>query len=50
MAGGSRHNTAVLDRIIHLAEVIHLRGPSYRMRHRTTIFRDDSVQFYLPFS
>jgi DNA replication protein DnaC len=30
--------TAILDRIIHRAEVIHLNGDSYRMKHRTTIF------------
>ncbi|WP_274366318.1 IS21-like element helper ATPase IstB [Paenibacillus thermotolerans] len=44
LLGDPAITTAILDRIIHRAEVIHLRGPSYRMRHRTTIFRDESVQ------
>lgn len=30
--------TAILDRIIHRAEIIHLNGDSYRMKHRTSIF------------
>lgn len=30
--------TAILDRIIHRAEVIHLSGDSYRMKHRSSIF------------
>jgi DNA replication protein DnaC len=32
--------TAILDRIIHRAEVIHLSGDSYRMKHRITIFEN----------
>ncbi|KEF39990.1 DNA replication protein, partial [Schinkia azotoformans MEV2011] len=35
---------AILDRIIHRAEVIHLNGDSYRMRHRSTIFEGPTVQ------
>jgi transposase-like protein len=30
--------TAILDRIIHKSEVIHLTGDSYRLKHRQTIF------------
>lgn len=30
--------TAILDRIIHRAEVVHLSGESYRMKHRSSIF------------
>jgi DNA replication protein DnaC len=30
--------TAILDRIIHRAEVVHLSGDSYRMKHRSSIF------------
>ncbi len=30
--------TAVLDRLIHKSEVIHLNGDSYRLKHRQTIF------------
>ncbi len=36
--------TAVLDRIIHRAEVIHLNGDSYRMKHIISIFSDETVQ------
>ena len=36
--------TAILDRLIHRAEVIHLNGDSYRMRHRSTIFEGETVQ------
>jgi DNA replication protein DnaC len=36
--------TAILDRIVHKAEVIHLSGDSYRMKHRSTIFGGESVQ------
>ena len=30
--------TAILDRLIHKSEVIHLTGNSYRLKHRQTIF------------
>lgn len=36
--------TAILDRIVHRAEVIHLNGDSYRMKHRSTIFEQETVQ------
>ena len=37
--------TAILDRIIHLAEVLNFKDDdSYRMKNRKTIFNDDSVQ------
>ncbi|WP_289142948.1 IS21-like element helper ATPase IstB [uncultured Brevibacillus sp.] len=36
--------TAILDRIVHRAEVIHLNGDSYRMKHRSSIFEHESVQ------
>lgn len=36
--------TAILDRIVHRAEVIHLSGDSYRMKYRSTIFEHESVQ------
>lgn len=36
--------TAILDRLIHRAEIIHLNGDSYRMRTRETIFGEKSVQ------
>ncbi|MDF0728727.1 IS21-like element helper ATPase IstB [Cytobacillus sp. S13-E01] len=37
--------TAILDRLIHRAEVIHFREEkSYRMKHRSSIFGNESVQ------
>ncbi|WP_422665485.1 ATP-binding protein [Aneurinibacillus thermoaerophilus] len=30
--------TAILDRLVHKGEVIHLHGESYRIKHRPTIF------------
>lgn len=33
--------TAILDRIVHKCQVIHLCGNSYRIRHRQTIFGED---------
>ena len=30
--------TAILDRLIHKSEVVHLSGDSYRLKHRQTIF------------
>lgn len=44
LIGDSGITTAILDRIIHRVEVIHLNGDSYRMKHRTTIFGRESVQ------
>lgn len=37
--------TAILDRLVHRAEVIHFREEeSYRMKHRSSIFGNKSVQ------
>ncbi|MGF2773281.1 IS21-like element helper ATPase IstB [Bacillus cereus] len=36
--------TAILDRLIHRAEIVHLNGGSYRMKKRVTIFERESVQ------
>ncbi len=33
--------TAILDRLIHKSEVIHLSGDSYRLKHRKTIFGEN---------
>jgi DNA replication protein DnaC len=44
LLGDSGITTAILDRIVHRAEVIHLSGDSYRMKHRNTIFGGESVQ------
>lgn len=38
LLGDPAITTAILDRIIHRAEIIHLTGDSYRMKHRTSIF------------
>ncbi len=32
--------TAILDRLIHKVEIIHLKGDSYRIKHRQTIFNN----------
>lgn len=38
LLGDQAITTAILDRIVHRAEIIHLNGDSYRMKHRTSIF------------
>lgn len=38
LLGDPAITTAILDRIIHRSEIIHLNGDSYRMKHRTSIF------------
>jgi DNA replication protein DnaC len=38
LLGDPAITTAILDRIIHKSEVIHLSGDSYRIKHRKTIF------------
>ncbi|WP_420796097.1 ATP-binding protein [Desulforamulus hydrothermalis] len=38
MLGDPAITTAILDRIIHKSEVVHLSGDSYRIKHRKTIF------------
>ncbi len=38
LLGDPAITTAILDRIIHKSEVIHLSGDSYRIKHRETIF------------
>lgn len=35
--------TAILDRLLHRAEVIHLDGDSYRMKYRQTIFGEEAA-------
>ncbi|WP_164669832.1 IS21-like element helper ATPase IstB [Virgibacillus doumboii] len=45
LLGDPSLTTAILDRIIHRAEVIHFRNDdSYRMKHRSSIFENESVQ------
>lgn len=38
LLGDPAITTAILDRIIHKCEVVHLNGDSYRVKHRETIF------------
>jgi DNA replication protein DnaC len=38
LLGDAAITTAILDRIIHKSEIIHLDGDSHRMKHRKTIF------------
>jgi DNA replication protein DnaC len=38
LLGDPAVTTAILDRILHRCEVIHLTGDSYRLKHRQTIF------------
>lgn len=43
LLGDPAITTAILDRVIHRAEIIHLNGDSYRMKHRSSIFEEESV-------
>lgn len=38
LLGDPAITTAILDRIVHKCEVIHLTGDSYRLKYRTSIF------------
>lgn len=43
LLGDPAITTAILDRILHRVEIIHLSGDSYRMKHRKSIFEQKSV-------
>ena len=43
LLGDPAITTAILDRIMHRVEVIHLNGDSYRMKHRSAIFSNENV-------
>lgn len=43
LLGDPAITTAILDRILHRVEIIHLNGDSYRMKHRQSIFEQESV-------
>jgi DNA replication protein DnaC len=46
LLGDPAITTAILDRLIHRVEVIHFKNDvSYRMKHRSSIFENKSVQF-----
>ena len=38
LLGDPAITTAILDRIVHRCEVVHLAGESYRLKYRTSIF------------
>jgi DNA replication protein DnaC len=38
LLGDQAITTAILDRVLHRAEIISLNGDSYRMKHRSSIF------------
>ncbi|NRD77658.1 ATP-binding protein [Bacillus sp. BRMEA1] len=44
LIGDPAITTAILDRIAHRSEIVHLNGDSYRMKHRTSIFGEKTVQ------
>ena len=44
LLGSQGITTAILDRLLHRVEVIHLNGDSYRIKNKKTIFEDESVQ------
>lgn len=44
LLGDPAITAAILDRIIHRAEVIQLGGDSYRLKHRKSIFNEKTVQ------
>lgn len=44
LMGDQGITTAILDRLLHRVEVIHLNGDSYRIKNRQTIFGSKSVQ------
>ena len=43
LLGDPAITTAILDRLMHRVEIIHLNGDSYRMKHRSTIFCNKDV-------
>jgi DNA replication protein DnaC len=44
LIGDPAITSAILDRIIHRSEIVHLNGDSYRIKHRTSIFGEETVQ------
>lgn len=44
LMGDQGITTAILDRLLHRVEVIQLNEDSYRIKHRSTIFGEKSVQ------
>ncbi|MFG6117933.1 IS21-like element helper ATPase IstB [Thalassobacillus sp. B23F22_16] len=44
LLGDQGITTAILDRLLHRSEVIHLNGDSHRIKHRQPLFESKSVQ------
>lgn len=44
LLGDQGITTAILDRLLHRSEVIHLNGDSHRIKHRESVFQSKSVQ------
>lgn len=44
LLGNQGITTAILDRLLHRAEVIHLDGESHRIKYRESLFQSESVQ------
>src|SRR5699024_499526 len=47
LLGDQGITTAILDRLLHRSEVIHLNGESHRIKYRESVFQAKSVQLYL---
>ncbi|MBP2258681.1 DNA replication protein DnaC [Virgibacillus campisalis] len=44
LLGNQGITTAILDRLLHRSEVIHLNGESHRIKYRESVFQAKSVQ------
>src|SRR5699024_5780580 len=44
LLGDQGITTAILDRLLHRSEVIHLDGDSHRIKYRESVFQSKSVQ------
>lgn len=44
LLGDQGITTAILDRLLHRSEVIHLNGESHRIKYRESVFQSESVQ------
>lgn len=44
LMGDEGITTAILDRLLHRVEIINLNNDSYRMKHRVSLFENESVQ------
>ena len=44
LLGDQGITTAILDRLLHRSEIIHLNGSSHRIKYRQSLFQEKSVQ------